>query len=280
MRIEDSESFRAVMANPHPQTEKVDVEGILARVHDGGVAVVPHKMRSRRTWVRYTGIAASVLVIAVAIQLGRPTICFRKSDTTNYLTQAGQRARIALSSGDTILLAPATKIKVSKNIIDLEGEAIFSITHTSDKPFIVRTRISTTRVLGTSFGVRAYAEDKAVRVTVESGRVMLDGAGVLGAGDVGRVTSTGKSTVVHGTNVASLLEWRVDVLSFNGEHMRDVIPELQRWYNIPIVVANPAINDLKITATLRSRSIENLAAVLQGALEVKAIWDGKTLTLK
>lgn len=278
------ESFRSVMASPHPRTESVDVEGILARVHEH-MAGPQGASVGERTWLstsRLLGIAAALIIIVAGTYIvgGLRTVPANAPAVQKYSTRPGQTANVTLPNGARVTLAPATRIQVSGSVVDLEGEALFSVIHDNEHPFIVRTNIATTRVLGTSFSVRAYAADKFARVVVESGRVAMGGAGILNAGDVARVTETGEATVHRDVDVASLLSWRTGVLTFNREQVRNVVPELERWYNIPIVVENPAINNLNITATLRSRSIENLLAVLQGTLEVEASWNGKVLTLR
>lgn len=53
----------------------------------------------------------------------------------------------------------------------LSGEAFFDVTRNEEKPFVVQTGNSETRVLGTSFNVRAYDDEETIEVSVESGKV-------------------------------------------------------------------------------------------------------------
>ncbi len=60
-------------------------------------------------------------------------------------------------------------------VIYLSGEAFFDVKHDEDHPFIVLTEHTRTKVLGTSFKVRAYPEESRKIVRVESGIVLFKG---------------------------------------------------------------------------------------------------------
>src|SRR5690606_7577189 len=57
--------------------------------------------------------------------------------------------------------------------VKLEGEAFFDVARDTLKPFIVRTTQLTTRVLGTSFSIKANVDDEVVTVSVKTGKVSL-----------------------------------------------------------------------------------------------------------
>ena len=55
----------------------------------------------------------------------------------------------------------------------LEGEAYFDVAHDADRPFFVYAGNVVTRVLGTSFIVRAVGRDEKVTVSVKTGKVTV-----------------------------------------------------------------------------------------------------------
>ena len=55
----------------------------------------------------------------------------------------------------------------------LEGEAFFDVAENKDQPFIIRTETSITRVVGTSFNLKAYKDHEDVELVVESGTVVF-----------------------------------------------------------------------------------------------------------
>lgn len=86
---------------------------------------------------------------------------------------------VLLADGSSVLLQPNSRIsyprdfnKQTKREVYLVGEAFFEVAKNPHKPFFVYADNLITKVLGTSFTVRAY-EHKAVDVTVKTGRVSV-----------------------------------------------------------------------------------------------------------
>ena len=55
--------------------------------------------------------------------------------------------------------------------VSLSGEAYFEVKRDEERPFIIQTGKAETRVLGTSFNVRAYEDEESIEVAVTSGKV-------------------------------------------------------------------------------------------------------------
>lgn len=218
---------------------------------------------------RYLGIAAVVIAFVVGVNyldLGPQNQTLVQK---TYSTTPGQTANINLPGGSRVTLAPATRMQISGNTVDLEGEAIFNVVHNDKSPFIVRTGVSIARVLGTSFSVRSYPRDKSVRVAVESGRVAVGGAGVLTSGDVARITETGEASVVHNVKVSSMLDWQNGMLNFTEARVADVFDELSRWYPVSFNLASRALSDQRITTQVDTRlPVEVVARDMAELLDV------------
>jgi transmembrane sensor len=86
---------------------------------------------------------------------------------------------VALADGTQIVLRPGSKISFleafdkPKREIFLEGEAFFEVAHDVNRPFFVYTNEVTTKVLGTSFTIRALPKDKNITVAVKTGKVSV-----------------------------------------------------------------------------------------------------------
>ncbi|SKC15779.1 FecR family protein [Dyadobacter psychrophilus] len=86
---------------------------------------------------------------------------------------------IALPDGSSVKLSPESKlsypaafVKNEREVL-LNGEAFFDVTKNPESPFKVYTSDVVTTVLGTSFTVKAFDQDKDVRVVVKTGRVTV-----------------------------------------------------------------------------------------------------------
>ena len=86
---------------------------------------------------------------------------------------------VNLPDGSSVVLKRDSKITYpeeftgDKREVSLSGEAFFEVQKNAAKPFFVYAGEIVTRVLGTSFTVRAYDHDEMVSVRVKSGKVVV-----------------------------------------------------------------------------------------------------------
>lgn len=86
---------------------------------------------------------------------------------------------VSLSDGSKITLSPKGRIRYPEQFVNtkrevyLEGEAFFEISKDPDHPFFVYAHGLITKVLGTSFRIKAYELSDEVTVEVKTGRVSV-----------------------------------------------------------------------------------------------------------
>ena len=86
---------------------------------------------------------------------------------------------ITLSDGSSVLLQPNSKLSYPKAFIGnerkvyLSGEAFFEISKNPKKPFLVFANEIITKVVGTSFRIKAYDNQPNVEVMVRTGKVKV-----------------------------------------------------------------------------------------------------------
>lgn len=144
-----------------------------------GIKVRP--MYPRRKYLRYTAVAASILIVALTCFLlmyrTRPSGKDAHSLAITNI-EADTLRKIELSDGTLVWLNAGSKIHYAADFgqrlreIYLEGEGYFEVKSDKEHPFLVHTQGLTTRVLGTKFNVKAY-NPKAIEVTLVEGKVML-----------------------------------------------------------------------------------------------------------
>lgn len=92
---------------------------------------------------------------------------------------SGETLKIQLPDGSSVSLASNSSISYSKKWIAakrevrLTGEAFFEVVKDHKRPFFVYSGDLVTRVLGTSFVVRALPKEESVEVKVRSGKVSV-----------------------------------------------------------------------------------------------------------
>ena len=86
---------------------------------------------------------------------------------------------IHLSDGSKVILEPFSSLKYpnlflkNQREVVLKGEAFFDIARDTTKPFVVYANETITKVLGTSFTIKAFEGEKEVEVAVKTGKVAV-----------------------------------------------------------------------------------------------------------
>ncbi|GAB3985505.1 FecR family protein [Spirosoma daeguense] len=145
-----------------------------------------------RFWWRPVWAAAAVVVLASGLAwyfLSQPAALnripnqmasgVRSLTLTKRVNTSEQPERITLSDGSVVTLQPGSQIQYpqpfsgAKREVTLVGEAFFDVQKNPQKPFFVYANDLVTKVLGTSFRVKAYPNDRDVTVAVRTGRVSV-----------------------------------------------------------------------------------------------------------
>jgi transmembrane sensor len=135
-------------------------------------------------WVR---IAASILLLAVCsfyihrhftIPAPGQKIIANAAPGMVVVASGEAEKSVTLSDGSMVLLKPHSEIRFpsvfgNKREVSLSGEALFEVARNAQHPFLVYANEVTTRVLGTSFVIKAYAHDQHVTVAVKTGKVSV-----------------------------------------------------------------------------------------------------------
>ncbi len=139
-----------------------------------------HSYRKAYLW---TGIAASVILVLslyglVKPQAGNP-LSEGDKDIVKTENNGAAPLNLQLSDGSTVILKKGSRLQVSNDFnkssrtVYLSGEAFFEVEKNPQRPFIVHAGGIVTKVLGTSFNVRAYEGESKTLVAVHTGRVTV-----------------------------------------------------------------------------------------------------------
>ena len=131
--------------------------------------------------------------------VGAATVAIAKNNTP-------EKMALTLSDGSAVELSPGSKLSYSgnasaaKRAVILDGEASFDIAKSAGNPFSVYSRSVLITVLGTRFTVRSYEVNKATKVILQEGRVMVkvsDSSYYLDPGDIFISSDSLSARVVH-----------------------------------------------------------------------------------
>lgn len=188
-------------------------------------------------------------------------------------TSTGERKFLTLSDGSKITLSNSSRIKFPQVFADsirevfLEGEGFFDIVHNKAKPFVVRSGKLNIQVLGTSFNVRHYANDKTIDVVVATGKVGVNAKGsketwMLTPGNLlayNPVTGEAAECLV---NPADYTGWQKGELTFNNEPLEKICKRLERWYGVTIIIKDPSLKIKPVRLKLKNESLQTVLKML------------------
>jgi transmembrane sensor len=197
-----------------------------------------------------------------------------------YATAPGQRTQITLADGSTVTLSVQSVLRVPRSFgragareVFLEGQGFFQVASDSSRPFTVRAGNTLTRVLGTEFDVRAYPGDRHVAVMVREGKVGVARSGTTTGVLLtrGMLATVGPDSVrVAPADPDRYLAWLSGTLRVRDRAVRDLLPELERWYGIRLRLGAPGLAMRRVTATFdageRDTDLAHLATLLGARL--------------
>jgi ferric-dicitrate binding protein FerR (iron transport regulator) len=238
-----------------------------------------------RLWRR---IAIAGAVVAASTVLYAAVMTGHRGETTlqRYATRVGEVMTVRLADGTRIVLAPQTSLTVAQGFgprhreVTVAGMARFDVASAAGAPFTVRSGHVATQVLGTTFSVRHYADERDVVVAVASGKVVVRsvGAHVLGANMLARFED---STVLVSSDadLREYMEWASGRLVFNEAPVEEVMATLGRWYGLEFRFADSTIAKQHVTGSFRSDARQEVLQTVQLMLGVRMVFDGNVVTL-
>lgn len=228
--------------------------------------------QSLRRWASWQNVAWSIPILAVVVCIWpfmhRSTMPV-VSSSRSYTTPPAQRASITLDDGTRVTLAPASRMMVDRRTVTLQGQALFTVTPDRAEPFLVHASGTTTRVLGTVFGIQSYPGDTTVLVAVAEGRVAVNKT----------VISNGELAMASGTHVAvhrdaeAVADWTAFAqgrLVITAQTLAHAAPQLSRWLGVDIHFTGAA-GHRRMSITLQNQSVSE-------ALEMIATLTNTTYT--
>lgn len=202
-----------------------------------------------------------------------------------FQTAQGERRQVELPDGSYVELNSGTRLKVrlgaERRDVTLEqGEAMFSVAHAAERPFVIDAGLGEVTVTGTRFDVRRDADE--VRVAVEQGRVRVAGRvangteQVLTAGLGTRIDAAGQVAQAKPVDVAAQTAWRDGRLVFKAATLAEVAREVSRYRQQPLRVGSPEVAQMRLTSVFRADDTNALLDALPHLLpvQVRTLADG------
>ncbi|MGV8133682.1 MAG: FecR family protein [Mangrovibacterium sp.] len=220
---------------------------------------------------------AAVFILAVAIsslffyiKQNGPHPDLDVESYTTAIAENGQISKLILPDSSVVWLNSGTQIKYptdfarKKREISLEGQAFFQVKRNTEMPFKIFCRDVEVRVLGTSFNIDAYPEEREIKVVLETGKVELLKSSDnkfkyrLDPGQRLIYNRVSDDVAIREVELDRYVKWKDGILIFRKDPMSEVVPVLQRKYNIDLEMAIPNLDNYLFTATITDEPLSEI----------------------
>ena len=181
----------------------------------------------------------------------------------NYLLIGrGEEYQLTFSDGTKVWLNSESKLKYptqfANNIreVELEGEGYFEVSKNKNTPFVVKTEQMNIEVLGTSFNISAYQDDKQMKATLVEGSVrILPNYGT----EVPKIIKPDEQAIFNtATNKVEIKKvdaqaygrWREGVFAFDEDSLEEIMIKLSRWYKIRVFYQDADVRNYQFSGKL------------------------------
>lgn len=235
-------------------------------------------------------IAASVLILltgGLALM-----IAFWSSSDGHFVatTAAGEQTEVFLKDGTRVLLNNQSTLRYPDEFDDevrevyLQGDAFFEVASNPLQPFLLHSGGVTVEVLGTSFNVRAYEDDRTITVTLATGSVLVTtGSNKAGEsqslvpGDqwvYNKTTGEPRLQKVSDEDIRALQE---GLLVFQNQPLEEITRALERRYDIRFKFERESLKEQRLTFKSDNSNLDEVLKVLSLAsgMEYIMLNDGK-----
>lgn len=193
-------------------------------------------------------------------------------------TLHGMECHIVLSDGTKVHLNAESKLTYpicfndKERIVQVEGEAYFDVAPDKAHPFIVRTPHTSIRVTGTSFNVRAYADEEVESTTLVSGAVRINSENedyeLIPNQHFAYDKNSRKSTVSN-VNTELYTSWESGSFIFLNVPLENVMSYLSKWYGFKYTFEDEAAKQVQIGAYLNRYA--NMNPIIDMIMELNMV---------
>jgi ferric-dicitrate binding protein FerR (iron transport regulator) len=264
----------------------------------------------------FIGIAAGVFTIFFinySLLLDKSVTKQSNSGFVNeVVTKRGSKSSIKLPDGTIVRLNTDSRLTylnftAGKNReVTLIGEAYFDVAHDSSRPFIIHTGKINIKVLGTSFNVRNYPQDKELETSLIKGKIEvsldsrpediiilkptekliiakeqdeLSAATKVTNSIDNKVVLTSITYLRHDSLVAET-SWLNDKLVFVNQPLDKIAMELERKYAITINFKDEKVKKYRYTGVFENVSLEKVFQLIKYSKNINYKIDDKNIVIE
>ncbi|RAJ10911.1 FecR family protein [Chitinophaga skermanii] len=234
--------------------------------------------RTKVVYWRWAAAAACLLVLLASsvyffqANTAQTTASVLQSAKFKVFAQApaDQRIETTLPDGTKAILNPNTIVRINEGynqqcrLVQMDGEAYFSVYQDAAQPFIVKTGNVATEVLGTAFKIK-YQDDDSLTVMLASGKVKVNmmnevsetlSSTLLTPGEKASVAKHSNTIVKSNIDIQYIQNWVSRKVIFDKADLATIIQTIEENYGVQVNVVNKPKDTVMFTGTFYNEQVD------------------------
>lgn len=220
------------------------------------------KFKNRRMWLfRVAALFIPfILITFLILKLNSQVDLLGGAEYVELVVPNGETLRMAFQDGSIVHINSNSKLKypqkfgLNSRTIFFEGEAYFTVSSNSKRPFIINLEKSSVEVIGTSFNIKAYPEEENIHISLDEGKVSFTSL----SKNVSEMTpgdylvfnkKNGLCNISRNEKEVENSSWDRKPLIFKDTSIQEVLTVLGRMFKVTFKINNPIILNYKFTLT-------------------------------
>ena len=260
--------------------------------HEAAVHVAQLGKRPSRTRPIALAVAAVILVGVAGWALdraGTANAVDRSLAAPNARvveSRPGQMGVVTLDDGSTVKIGSSSTLRIAPKLdkdvaaYALQGTAAFDVVPGLPRRFEVRAGNTAVVATGTAFAIRAFSGEREVYVRVTEGEVTVKSptdSRTVEANQTVAVDTAGAMREPDAKSASEALSWTGGRFVFAGHALREVLPELKRWFGTDAQVNDTALLARTVTMDVPLDSPRQAIEAVEQSAGLKAVFEGKKM---
>ncbi|MFV0593623.1 MAG: FecR family protein [Draconibacterium sp.] len=234
-------------------------------------------------WHYYRQVAAILLIPVLMFSIWyfyNTSLQGKENVSSNQMAQSwvnitapeGARVEFMLPDSSKGWLNSGSKLKYPSVFgetrkVELTGEAWFDVKHLNSSAFVVSVPAMDIRVLGTQFNVSAYPDDIFTDVTLEKGKIEVNGKSAifqqtLSPNEKIFFNHQARTVTLSEVDASRFSAWKEGYLIIDNEPLGQVVNRIERWYNVEIDIKDEVLKNYRFKATFRDEPLEEVLKLI------------------
>ena len=233
----------------------------------------------------------------------KKVVATARQEISSVVTKNGNRTKIMLPDGSQVWLNAGSNLDYNNSTfnkeireVSLNGEAYFDVIKNEAKPFIIRTKKMDIKVVGTSFNVRSYNDEKTAEASLIKGTIEVtlkdrkdqtivlkpnEKISIATEEEKQLILKTGEKIAVKKNsaavpqivvkelkpnptnNIIPEIAWTQNRLYFEDASLEDIGPRLEKWFGKNVLIQDESLKKIRYTGNFENETIETVLSYLK-----------------